>query len=104
MLNHHREFSTGLRPTSLDETVAHAPAPLAGAGRGGGSRRTKLKRDRWATIVFRLGAAHLKGANLFGTTRPPTLSRPRHRASGRTPVFRRALGGGDAPRRHGASI
>jgi hypothetical protein len=34
MLNHHREFSTGLRPSSLDETVAHAPAPAIGRPEG----------------------------------------------------------------------
>ena len=33
--------------------------------------------------------------------RPPTLSRPHHRASGRTPALSTGYGGGDAPRRLG---
>jgi hypothetical protein len=49
---------------------------MARAGRGGGSRRTKLKRDRWAPIVFRLGAAHVKGANRLGAARPPPCLAP----------------------------
>ena len=32
--------------------------------------------------------------------RPPTPARPHHRASGRTPVSRRAMGGGSAPNCH----
>jgi hypothetical protein len=36
------------------------------------------------------------GANRAGMARPPILSFPHHRASGRTPVSRRAMGGRDA--------
>ena len=45
--------------------------------------------------AFRL-RIRASGASLIGVARPPILSFPHHRASGRTPVFRRAMGGRDA--------
>ena len=61
-------------------------------GPGWGSRRTPMK-ARFALRSLRRcsGGSRKTGVNRIGAARPPTLARPRHRASGRTSVFRRAL-------------
>jgi hypothetical protein len=75
MLNRHCEFSTSLRPTSLDETGARAPAPLVGAGRGGGSRHTE------AIGVIRVG--------LSGASREALSERPTFLSAARPPMCNR---------------
>ena len=52
-------------------------------------------RDCRRAIAFR-PRLEANGANPIGMARPPFLSFPHHRASGRTPVSRRAMGGRDA--------
>ena len=56
-----------------------APAPLVGAGPGWGVART----DEFIECPARLSPS---------TARPPSLVLPRHRAFGKTPVSRRAIG------------
>ena len=55
MLSRHCASSTGLRPNSSDESGARTPAPLVGAGRGGGSRGPKSRK------VLRAAAISLEG-------------------------------------------
>ena len=67
-----------------DRSVA-SPPPLWGEDKGGGSRRPVPTREQTGKRSFE---------NLPDPSDPPPLPAPHHRASGRTPVPRRAMGAG----------
>jgi hypothetical protein len=66
---------------------------LLGAGQGGGRALPKLFAPSRGPAPRRNAISARRSMFDFRSARPPTPDRPRHRASGRTPVSRRAFGG-----------